>query len=69
MNAAVFQSARANGCTPREAEVLATYVESDSLKMTARAMGISTQTVKNHLVRVHRRFGVRHTAAVIAKLS
>ena len=68
MNAAVFSAARLAGCSTREAEVLATYVVSENARDAARKLGLSEQTVKNHLSAVRQRFGAPHTIAVVVKL-
>lgn len=68
MNSAVYTAAIREGCTRREAEVLATLVESRKAADAARKLGIAESTVKNHLVAVRRRFDAPHTLAVVARL-
>jgi DNA-binding CsgD family transcriptional regulator len=69
VNAAIYHAALAAGCPRREAEVLALYVESESARSVARQLGIATTTVTNHLGHAQRRLGVKHTSAVIARLT
>lgn len=68
MNVILFSAARLAGCTTREAEVLATYVESENARETARKLRLSEQTVKNHLSAVRQRFNAPHTIAVVVRL-
>ena len=54
--------------SPREMEVLAYIVQGASAKVGAVALGISQQTVKNHLTSIFRKLGVndRTEAAIVA---
>lgn len=65
---AVFNGARRRGCSVREAEVLATYVESDKYEDTAFQLGVSRQTVKNTLIKIYRKLDVPHAAAAVARV-
>lgn len=67
-NLALYQAARKAGCSKREAEVLAVYVESPNLDAAASSLGISPQTAKNHMHAIHRKLGLRHTSAVVARI-
>lgn len=68
MNEVVYRAAREHGCSRREAEVIATYVESASAKATAKTLDISAHTVHVHLLSVRRRLNVKHTSAAVARL-
>lgn len=45
--------------SPREREILRTWPELGSNDLLAAELGISTQTVKNHIGSIHRKLGVR----------
>lgn len=68
MNTAVFQGARRHGCSVREAELLAVYVESEKMEAAAQVLGISKNTAKNHMSSIYLRLAVPHAAAAIAKV-
>lgn len=68
MNLAVYEAAKKAGCTKRQAQVLATYVESDKLAVAAYRLGITHHTAEGHLSRVYDRLDVPHAAAAIARL-
>src|SRR5688572_14969842 len=64
----VYQAARKAGCTDREAQVLAAYVQSNKVYDAAKKLGMSEQTAKNHLHAIRRRLGVPSTRQVLARL-
>lgn len=68
MNFAIFAAARHAGCTTRQAEVLATYVESETVVETAKKLNIAEQTVKIHLADVRLLLKAPHNAGAVAKL-
>lgn len=68
MNGAIFQAARDAGCTRAEAEVLAWYVEVDTLREAAYRIGISEGNAQNHASRAKRRLNAPHLAAAIHRL-
>lgn len=68
VNAAVFEAARRAGCSVRQAEVLAVYVESETVQDASAKLGIAEQTAKIHLSDVRKLLKVPHTAAAVAKL-
>ncbi len=68
MNAAIYEAARAAGCTRAESELLAYYVDVDSLKAAANAAGMSYSSARNNSSRLKRRLGVRHLAAAVQKV-
>ena len=45
----------------RELEVLRTFAQSDSTEDAARRLGISPNTVRNHLERIRHKLGVKTT--------
>lgn len=45
--------------TLREYLTLATYAREGDQRLTAEAMGVGTQTVKNHLIRAYAKLGVQ----------
>jgi DNA-binding CsgD family transcriptional regulator len=51
--------------TPRQVEVLATYVVTGSYKCAADELGIRYSTVRNHLVSLRIRLGVQTTPQAI----
>jgi molybdenum-dependent DNA-binding transcriptional regulator ModE len=63
MNVTVYEGARKMGCTRAEAELLAYYVEVDSLKAAAHRAGIGYGSASNLSVRLKRRLKVSHLAA------
>ena len=68
MNAAIYEAARHAGCTRAEAELLAYYVELDSLKAAAKAARMNYGSARNNSVRLKRRLGVQHLAAAIQRI-
>lgn len=68
VNERVYRAARKRGAGDREAMVIATYVEFESLAATARELGIAEHTARIHLMNLRRRLGVSHTAAAVARL-
>jgi hypothetical protein len=68
VNTAVYQAALAAGCTDRQAEFLAVYVESDKLSDAAAKLGIREQSARVMSARIQRRLNAPHLAAVIARL-
>jgi DNA-binding CsgD family transcriptional regulator len=69
LNTAAYQAARRAGCTAREAEVLATYVESEKMATAAKKIGISEQTAKNAMSHALQRLAAPHAAAAVARLT
>jgi DNA-binding NarL/FixJ family response regulator len=53
--------------TRREVEILASIDRGESVKQTARAIGISTKTVENLQTRLFRKLGVRNRAQAIMR--
>jgi DNA-binding NarL/FixJ family response regulator len=49
----------------RQRDVLQTYVDAGSVAATAEIMGLSAQTIKNHLWNIHRRLEVKNTAQAV----
>lgn len=66
MNTAVYWAARNAGCSAREAEVVATYVVSESAYDTALKLQTTTQVVRNYLARARQRTNTPHNAALVA---
>jgi RNA polymerase sigma factor (sigma-70 family) len=54
--------------TPREREVAELIGEGLTNEQIAARLAISEPTVKTHVTRILKRFGVRQRAAVVAKL-
>jgi DNA-binding CsgD family transcriptional regulator len=54
------------GLTVRERQILASIDRGESVKQTARALGISARTVENLQHRLFRRLGVRNRAEAVA---
>lgn len=52
--------------TPREHEILASIDRGDSVKQTARSLGIAVKTVENRQGRLFRKLGVRNRAQAMA---
>lgn len=52
--------------TPREREILASIDRGDSVKQTARSLGIAVKTVENLQGRLFRKLGVRNRAQAVA---
>ncbi len=52
--------------TPREREILVSIDRGDSVKQTARSLGIATKTVENLQGRLFRKLGVRNRAQAVA---
>lgn len=52
--------------TARQIEVLQFVADGRCRKQAAEAIGVSPNTVKNHLSRVYERLGVRGDAAAVA---
>ena len=53
--------------TPREIDILASIERGESVKQTARALGIAMKTVENLQSRLFRKLGARNRAQAIAK--
>lgn len=53
--------------TRRERDILASIDSGDSVKQTARALGISTKTVENMQTRLFRKLGVRNRAQAVGR--
>lgn len=68
MNVTIYEAARKVGATRAEAELLAYYVEHESLKAAADAAGMTYGAASNHMGRLKRRLKVRHMAAVVSRL-
>jgi DNA-binding CsgD family transcriptional regulator len=68
VNTAVYNAARRAGCTPREAELLAVYVESPKMAVAAHELGISEHTAKNAMGKIYRKLDVAHAAAAVARV-
>lgn len=54
--------------TPREAEVLDTYVMEGTTKKAAKRLGLQEQTVKNHLAHIRRKVGTSNTLQAVYKI-
>ena len=52
--------------TPREREILASIDRGDSVRQTARSLGIAVKTVENLQGRLFRKLGVRNRAQAVA---
>ena len=52
--------------TPREQEVLGAYLQLFNDKMVARVLGISIQTVRNHLAAIEHRLDVTSREELVA---
>lgn len=68
MNHAVYAAALRAGCTRRQAQTIATYVETDKLSIAAKQLGITRHTAQDHLSEVYARLDVPHAAAAVARL-
>lgn len=68
VNQAVFMAAIRAGCTRRQAETIAWYVEMQKLSAAAAQMGITESTAQDHLAAVYHRLHVHHAAAAVARL-
>lgn len=55
--------------TPGEARVLRAYVEHERHEDAAAALGISTQTLKNHLGSIYRKLEVKKAHAAVYALA
>jgi DNA-binding CsgD family transcriptional regulator len=53
--------------TQRERDILASIDRGDSVKQTARALGIATKTVENLQTRLFRKLGVRNRAQAVGR--
>lgn len=53
--------------TPREKQIIASIAKGDSVKQTARLLGISTKTVENLQGRLYRKLRVRNRAQAVAR--
>ena len=51
--------------SPREMDVLSTYAELGEIRATADAVGLSSQTVKNHLRSIYAKLGVHSGMAAV----
>lgn len=56
----------ANPLSPRETAVLSLVARGVSTRAIARQLGISENTVKNHLRNIHQKLGVRCRAHAVA---
>lgn len=56
------------GLTPSEARALRTYVELETHARAADALGISTQTLKNHLGSAYRKIGRKKAHSALYKM-
>jgi DNA-binding CsgD family transcriptional regulator len=56
------------GLSPRESEVVGLLTVGETVKTTAARLGISPNTVKSHLKRVHRKLGVSNRAELCVRL-
>ncbi|WP_156303038.1 response regulator transcription factor, partial [Methylogaea oryzae] len=56
------------GLTPREFEVLRWLVQGKGNKDIAKRLGVSEQTVKNHLRPIFHKFGVARRAELVVKV-
>jgi DNA-binding NarL/FixJ family response regulator len=54
--------------TPRQREVLAAYLRTGSYHGAARELGLTRQTVANHLHEAYRRLGVRSLLGALRAL-
>ncbi|HZD37012.1 MAG TPA: LuxR family transcriptional regulator [Actinomycetes bacterium] len=59
-------SEQALSLTPREREILASIDRGESVKQTARSLGIAVKTVENLQGRLFRKLGVRNRAQAVA---
>ncbi|MFC6881247.1 MULTISPECIES: response regulator transcription factor [Actinomadura] len=57
-----------SSCSPRETEVLRRVAEGMTDDQIARTLGISRRTVRTHLERVFRKYGLHSRAAAVAIL-
>ncbi|MEZ6104187.1 MAG: helix-turn-helix transcriptional regulator [Pirellulaceae bacterium] len=65
-NAAEWKAlCRALELTPRQAEVINGILRCDSDKEIAAEMGVSTPTLRTHLQRLYRRFGVNDRTSLL----
>lgn len=55
--------------TPGEARVLKAYVQHERHEDAAKALGISTQTLKNHLGSVYKKLGVKKAHSAVYALA
>jgi two-component system nitrate/nitrite response regulator NarL len=62
------QAAEEGRLTPRQAQVLALVAEGLSNKEIAQRLSIQEQTVKNHMHRILRKFGVHRRAEAAARM-
>jgi DNA-binding CsgD family transcriptional regulator len=53
--------------TPREVDILESIERGESVKQTARSLGIAIKTVENLQSRLFRKLGARNRAQAIAK--
>jgi DNA-binding CsgD family transcriptional regulator len=66
MNNAVHRAALRAGCSARQAQVLATWVDAETLDDTADQLGISQRAVLQHLRAARHRFNVAHNGKLVA---
>jgi DNA-binding CsgD family transcriptional regulator len=66
MNQAVFRAARRAGCSAREAEAIATYVDSETLEDAADRLGISARWLLKLLRKARGRVDAPHNVALVA---
>ena len=57
------------GLTNGEARVLKAYVEYEKHETAAQALGISTQTLKNHLGSIYKKLNVKKAHSAVYKLA
>ena len=58
----------AHGLSPREETVLAELVKGSTTQETARAVGLSPHTVRDHVKSLHEKVGVRSRAELVREL-
>lgn len=57
------------GLTPGETKVLKAYVDHENHEAAAAALGISTQTLKNHLGSIYKKLDVKKAHSAVYKLA
>ncbi len=66
---AIVAKTPSRGLTEAEIRVLRAYVDHDRHTDAAEALGISTQTLKNHLGSIYKKLGVTKAHTAIYKLA